>query len=424
MQNQGDFRFFYNGIINTMEPGFPVADSLLVQGNHIRYCGKSTDVNLPVVNIEKIDLAGKYVFPSFTDCHTHVAAVALDKERLRLDTCQSLAKAIQEISKFVEKTKPDQWILGGGWNANIWPEGWPAATDLDQISQKHPIALYNKDGHTQWLNSLALEKCGFTPDCPDPEGGRLARDDKGNLTGLVYEKACEIVEKLSDITSFNQLARCMDQLYPELFGLGITGVHSCDGFDKYKIFQQLQSNNRLKIRVCMHPPEANVNNLINSGLHSGEGNAWLRLGGLKYFMDGSLGSQTAEMFEPFTGTDIRGIGVLSEEDFYSKAHYAAKHGLSATVHAIGDLANYKALNVFEKLTDLKTPVPLRHRIEHSQILLPDDIKRFARRRISSSSLIILLLTTIKSANFPAIKVPFIFSSYDAKAASKVYPERA
>ena len=384
MSESKKFKLFHTGNIHTLQTKHHIVDSLLIHGNRIIYCGNRSDINLPEYLVDYIDLENQFVLPAFTDCHTHVAAVALYKERLSLDACKSKTEALNLISGFIEKMAPGQWILGGGWNANIWPEGRPDRSDLDHITQKHPVALYNKDGHTQWLNSLALSRCGFSSETADPDGGRLARNNKGDLTGLVYEKTCEIVDKISDICSYEQLKRCMKKLYPDLHRLGITSVHSCEGFDKYKIFQQMHINDDLKLRICMQPPVADMDKLINAGIQSAGGNEWLRMGGLKYFMDGSLGSQTADMFENYNELDHKGISVLSESDLHDMVKHAAENGLSATIHAIGDQANHKALNVFDKLDELTTPVPLRHRIEHSQILLKQDIPRFSCLNIIAS----------------------------------------
>jgi len=370
------FKLFHNGTIHTLQSQSQIVDAILIQNNRIIYCGKSTDVNLPDYLVEKIDLQNRFVIPAFTDCHTHVAAVALDHERLRLDDCQSKAQALDLIANFVNTQKPGQWILGGGWNANIWPEGRPDRNDLDKITKQHPVAIYNKDGHTQWLNSRALAVCDFNDQSTDSAGGRLARDEKGNLTGLVYEKACEWVDRISDICSYDQLQRCMNKLYPKIYRLGITSVHSCDGFDKFKLFNQMQINNDLKLRVCMHPPAADMDKLIDAGIQSAGGNEWLRMGGLKYFTDGSLGSQTADMFENYEGLDHNGISVLSENDLDEQVRHAAENGLSATIHAIGDQAINKTLNVFDAVNNIKSPVSLRHRIEHSQIIHEQDLPRF------------------------------------------------
>jgi predicted amidohydrolase YtcJ len=378
------YKLFYNGHIHTLQEKKPYCTAILTLKDHIIYLGDGKEINLPEYNIEKIDLLGKHIFPGFIDCHTHIAAVALSKKRIRLDNCQSLNQALKQITKDIKKYKPDGWVLGGGWNANIWMDGKPHKKLLDDISREHAIVLYNKDGHTQWLNSLALNRCNITESSNNPEGGQFERDIQGELTGLVFEKACELVDQKAENVSLLELKNCMDELYHELYALGITSVHSCESFELYRLFRQMAMNKDLKLRVCMHPPVAESDKLINAGLFSGSGDKWLRLGGMKYFVDGSLGSQTAEMFEPLQTLNQSGVEVLKEKELSDRVGLSASYGLSATIHAIGDKANHKALNALETARKVMTPIPLRHRIEHCQILKESDLPRFKELDIIAS----------------------------------------
>jgi len=378
------YKFFINGNIHTLNNTKPFVTALLISKDRVVYCGEEKDINLPDHLLQKINLNGLHVYPSFTDCHTHVASVALGKERIRLDSCSSLADALKKIREHSSHFVSDSWILGGGWNANLWSDGFPHKRYLNQITTNQPIALFNKDGHTQWLNSKALEICGFDKMNNDPSGGKLGRDSENELTGLVYEKACDIVNGLSETVSYEHLQRCLNQIYPELYSLGITSVHSCESLETWTIFQRLSQENDLKLRICMHPPVEEADKFIDSGLCSGFGTAWLRLGGLKYFVDGSLGSQTAEMFEKYTGLDHAGFEVLSEEELKENLRYTSEKGFSATIHAIGDKANYKTLNALQSVKSHTIKSGLRHRIEHAQILLEDDIQRFSDLNVIAS----------------------------------------
>jgi len=190
------YQLFYNGHLHTFDRQNPVGTSLLVLNGRIVYCGKEQDINLPDYSLQKTDLKGLHVYPGFIDCHTHVAAVALNTERISLDNSQSRSAVLSIIKNHVTGFKPGEWILGGGWNSNLWDEGDAHKKYLDRITADHPIALYNKDGHTQWLNSKALEICGFNNNSVDPPGGKIGRDKSGRLTGLIYEKGCDIVKQL------------------------------------------------------------------------------------------------------------------------------------------------------------------------------------------------------------------------------------
>jgi predicted amidohydrolase YtcJ len=392
------YKLFYNAKIHTLSNSIPFCNAILTLYDRIIYTGKYSDINLPEYEVEKIDLQGEHVFPGFIDCHTHLAAFALSLERIRFDECKSLAQALDKVNRRVKDYPKGSWILGTGWNANIWRDGQPHKKYLDDISNVHAMAFYNKDGHTQWLNSLALDKCEFVYRYDDLPGGKLGRDNQGILNGLVYEKACEVVDRFSEQVSYEQLERCLDKTYPKIHSMGITSVHSCEGLDKFKLFQQLALNYKLKLRICMHPPASETTNMIDAGLYSGYGNEWLRMGGMKYFVDGSLGSQTAEMFEPFDNLNHCGVAVISEQSLTDQIQYAATHGLSATVHAIGDKANNKALNAFEKIVKVEAPVSLRHRIEHCQILNVSDISRFKKLNIIASMQPIHIADDIELAN--------------------------
>jgi predicted amidohydrolase YtcJ len=224
------YKLFSNGNIHTLNNHQPFATALLISGDRIVFCGDEKEINLSDKLVQKINLNGQHVYPAFTDSHTHVASVALGKERVRLDDCSSLSEALKNISEYITSHEDLTWIIGGGWNANRWSEGIPHKEHLDKITTDHPIALYNKDGHTQWLNSKALAIVGFFELENDPSGGKLGRDSDNKLNGLVYEKACDIVNSYSEPNSYDQLKRCMNKLYPELYALGLTSVHSCEIF--------------------------------------------------------------------------------------------------------------------------------------------------------------------------------------------------
>jgi predicted amidohydrolase YtcJ len=378
------YTLFYNGHIHTLEDEIKHCEALLVLKNRIVYCGKSMEINIPDHLVTRIDLKERHVFPGFIDCHTHIAAVALALERINLDNCLTREAALQKIRENCKNYKRDEWILGSGWNANIWPDGDAHRVHLDDLGVENPIALYSKDGHALWLNSRALHLSGLSDLEDDPPGGKRDRDPDGQLRGIVYETCCNIVDSVAEQVRYETLNRCLQRLYPQLYALGITSVHSCEGLDIYKLFQEMELNRRLRIRICMHPPENTLADLQQAGLHSAWGNDWLRFGGLKYFVDGSLGSQTAEMFENFSGLDHSGIEVISEEILTEKLSNAAKAGWSATIHAIGDKANYKTLNALTAISRINSPVPLRQRIEHCQIIQSTDLERFYELKVIAS----------------------------------------
>jgi len=393
------YKLLYNGVVHTLHSTNKTNEALLVLGDRIIFCGRSAEINLPAYQLNKINLAGRHVYPGFIDCHTHIASTALKRERLSLDHCRTMKEALDIIRSFAGERAAGSWLTGGGWNANQWSDGPPAKEYLDLICPDHPVALYNKDAHTMWLNSRALALCGFIRGDELYGAGYLGRNDKGELNGLVFEKACELVEKKVGEPSYDELLRCMKALAAELYSLGITSVHSCEGMDIWLRFQEMAAEQKLPVRICMHPPVSNMDEFIDAGLRSSFGNEWLRVGGFKYFVDGSLGSQTAEMFANFDHLDHAGLEVMTEEDLAERIQVSAARGVSSTIHAIGDKAVFKTLNALQKNERISRENKLRHRIEHAQILRKKDIERFARQGVIASMQPLHISDDIKLADY-------------------------
>jgi predicted amidohydrolase YtcJ len=370
------FTLFYNGNIHTLDNP-PLCSALLVHNNQIIFCGNENEINLPVTEVKKINLAGYSVLPSFIDCHTHFAMAAKKIDKISLDHCRTFEETIQEIKDNIRRFRKGTWIKGSGWNANLWSGLIPDKTHLDSISIDHPIALFNKDLHTLWLNSTAFNLCGFHSEIPAGLKNKILLGDDGKPNGLVIEDACKIVEQKSKDSSSENNEHYFIKLSEKLLKAGITTVNSMENLDDFEQFIKLNRNKKLKTRICFHPPGEEINTIVKAKIYSGFGNEWLRFGGLKYYVDGSLGSQTAEMFENFEGLNHAGVEILSQQDLAQKIIFAASKGLSATIHAIGDKANHKTLNAIEgSINKAKSPVTLQHRIEHSQIINKIDIKRF------------------------------------------------
>ncbi len=375
-----DYRLFFNARVHPLDATSRIADTLLCRNGSIVFVGQEKDINISDISAERIDLQGGHVFPGITDCHTHFAAVALYKNRIQLKGCTSLAEAVQRLRSWANNNKGNGWVVGGGWDANTWQDGQPHKSHLDTIFPERPVALYSNDGHAQWLNSAALKKCDFSA----IPGSKAEKNEHGDLTGLVYELACRVVDETIGPVDAAELTDCLNKTYPELYRNGITSLHSMEEMDKFRVFQSEQLQHRLGVRICFHPPASALDDFLAAGIQSGFGNSWLRIGGIKYFVDGSLGSQTAEMYRPLTGLDNTGVEVITQDVLSELVCKAAKGGLSATIHAIGDRANTKALNAIAQAQRVDSPIPLRHRIEHAQILRDQDIPRFSNLDVIAS----------------------------------------
>lgn len=378
------YTLYYNGTIHSLNQNNSVDSLLLTQKNRIVYCGNEQDLNLPEYQVKKVDLKRLSVLPAFIDCHTHLVLSSQKYNHISISHSMSFKEMLNEVKSKLNRFGKGEWIKGSGWNANIWNDKIPHKKYLDEISAEHPIALFSKDLHTLWLNSIALKTCQISSNIPSKYQGKIQLDKNGEPTGLLVEDACHLVDDFSSELNPDQSEKNLTKFSNELLAKGITSVHTMEGSDELALLERMSLNKKLHTRVCFHPPEEEVETLVKAKIYTGFGNEWLRFGGLKYFVDGSLGSQTAEMFENYLELNHSGIEILNEAELTNKISYAAANGLSATIHAIGNRANHKTLNALSKIFHKKQSIPLRHKIEHSQIINNEDIPRFKKMNIIAS----------------------------------------
>lgn len=319
-----------------------------------------------------VELGDALITPGFIDGHTHFAQWALKRRRVDLTGAPSRDEAVRRVGA---GAPTDGWVLGQGWDANSWNEP-PTRAALDGV-QSVPVCLDSLDVHAAWVNSAALELAGISSDTPDPPGGRIVRDAAGEPTGLLLENAVVLVRRVVPEPPPDLLADALLQAQREAHRLGVTGVHDVEELAVLDAFRRLEQEERLALRVLFHPPVAALPALIMDGVRSGTGSAWITSGGVKLFLDGSLGSRTAWMLEPYVGSRDRGMPLTSEEEAATALRLAAAHGISATVHAIGDAAVRRALDLLEPLPRAALP----HRIEHFQCVHEADLGRAARAGI-------------------------------------------
>jgi len=327
-----------------------------------------------------IDLGGRLAMPGFTDSHVHLRALGHVLTRVDLSPAHSLSAALSLVAARAKRVPVGEWITGGGFDKNRWGDSFPDRGDLDRVALGHPVALHTRDGHSVWLNSLALRRCSITRETQVPSGGVIARDAAGEPTGILQESAISLIYNCPDLR-----ARGADdgELLIGLRSLlrsGITSVHAMEESDTFSGLQKLREAGRLPLRVTLYRSRAELDSMIAAGVRSGFGDEWLRIGGLKMLVDGSLGSQTAWMYQPYESpaqaAEPCGVPVLHGEELRETVRRAAAAGLACAIHAIGDRANAEALDALEQTRDLPTPLP--HRIEHAQLLRPADIPRLAR----------------------------------------------
>lgn len=367
------------------------ADSLWWSDGRIQAVGAFADVKaaaaaspgpLPTL----IELPDALVTPGFVDGHTHFAEWAVGRQRVSLSDCHTRAEAVARAARGVVT---DGWIQGQGFDPNGW-EAPPTREALDRVLPDTPAAFDSHDVHALWVNSEALARCGIDRSTQDPEGGRIVRDAAGEPTGLLLEHAVRLVHRHLPRVGRDRLLEAVRGAQAAAHRLGVTGIHNVEGADALTVFQRLEAEDALRLRVLAHLPADGLDAALRVGLRSGWGSSWLVTGGVKLFLDGALGSQTAWMLEPYEGSADHGIVLTPESDARDALTRAARGGIAATVHAIGDAAVRRALEILETLP----PVATSHRIEHFQLFHPADADRAARAGIVASMQPVHLLTDI------------------------------
>lgn len=372
-----------NGKIYTMDPARPRAHAIaFADGRVIAFDDDALAAR--DARTEVIDLRGRAVIPGLIDHHIHFTAYAASLARVNLDGTRSLEDAVARVATRVANAKSGDWIIGGGWNHLDWiTPAFPTKAPLDAIAPGIPVVLDRKDGHSLWVNSAALHARGITRETPNPTGGVIERDASGEPNGILRENAMGLFEgkrgfdagEITDAELLNAIHRAHQ--------LGLTGIHNVEGASAFSAFQRLRAQDKLTLRVTHMIPSDNLEHALALGLRGGFGDEWLRVGGVKIFADGSLGSQTAWMLEPFEGnSDNCGIPTTPPAEIERLARAAAGAGMMVCTHAIGDRANRQVLNVYETLRHEGFDAPLR--IEHAQHLHPADIPRFAALNVSAS----------------------------------------
>lgn len=384
----------YNGNFITQDQSQPRATALAILGERIVAVGQTPQIletyRSSCLKTDWIDLKGKTVLPGLTDAHFHLQNFSLSLQKIDCET-ETLQACLARVAERAKNLPAGEWILGHGWNQNRWQTGFGDATDLDRVAPRHPVYLTAKSLHAAWANSLALEKAGIHAQMPDPPGGSIQRRTDGTPSGILFENAMQLVAQCIPPPDARQLEQAILAAQASLLQLGVTCVHDFDGRECFSALQELHQEDFLILRVIKNLPAELMEEAIALGLRSGFGDDRLRLGSLKFFADGALGPRTAAMFEPYIGEpENRGALLLDSETLTEMGSLAVQNGWSLAVHAIGDRANHEVLNAFQNLRRIeqesasRTSARLRHRIEHVQVLHPQDLHRLAQLHLIAS----------------------------------------
>ncbi len=359
-------------------PGMPATDAaqaVLIENDRVGAVGPADALRRAHPDAESIELPGTVITPGLCDAHIHLTEWALARRAVDLTAAESPAAAAAEVARAAAGRGPDEWLRGHGWNPHRWRDEAPHRTLLDQAAPGRAVALQSHDMHALWASSPALERAGIGADTPDPDGGRIVRDPDGTPTGLLLENAARLVIAAVPAPGLRSVCDVVLDAQSALHRLGVTAVHSFPGIhvpepDPLPVLESLRAEDRLRLRVLQHIRLERLDHAIAVGLRSGFGGDWIRIGGVKMFLDGALGSRTAWMRAPYVGEAHCGIRVLDTPDFRDAVRQAAEHGIATTVHAIGDAAVALAFTV---LSDEALRVAaLPHRVEHVQCC-PDDV---------------------------------------------------
>ena len=364
-----------NGVIRTMAPTLPVARALAIAGD--RVAGGVGTHETALASPDRVDLGGRCVLPGFNDSHVHFPTWALAQRQVRLEGTASLDEALQRVAAARSEVRPGTWLRGMGWRAGDWsPPTEPTKEALDRVTGDTPTALMARDYHSLWLNSAALAHANGDLEA---DGGVVVRDARGEPTGVLREECAWHFRDTYVRPTEDEMVDASREGVRIAIARGVTAVHDKDGWlGALGVWQRLRDEGSLHLRVWQSIPAEQVDDLADLRIRSGFGDDLVRIGYLKTFMDGTLGSQTARMLD---GT---GVEITSREQFAEIIRRGAEAGLPVAVHAIGDLANREALDAFEETRAHWHPLGLRHRIEHAQVLAAEDLPRFAELGIAAS----------------------------------------
>ncbi len=380
-----------NGKIWTVNAAQPQAEAVASIGSRIVAVGSSSDIRKwagPQTRI--VDLAGKLVVPGFNDAHVHVYTGGAHLANVQLRDAKSEAEFRERIRKFAADLPKGRWIEGGDWDHENWtPARLPTRQLIDEAAGDHPVFVNRLDGHMSLANTIALKLAGITRNTPDPPGGAIVRDASGEPTGVLKDAAMDAVDRVIPEPSEDETAIAIRAAMRYAAENGVTSVQDMSATPEiFRVYQKLLKDGALTVRISGHQPLASWKHLADIGLLAGFGGPQLHIGGLKGFADGSLGSTTALVFDPYLDApNTSGLAndeMIPESKMYQHILDADHAGLQVAVHAIGDKANHNILNLFEEAGNKNGARDRRFRIEHAQHLRADDIPRFAKLHVIAS----------------------------------------
>ena len=363
----------------------PWADAIAVRGDRIATVGSSAAVRKIAGDARVIDARGQMVVPGFIDSHVHFVDGGFRLSSVQLRDAKTPAEFIARIKSFAASAPTGAWITGGDWDHERWGGELPRRDWIDSITPNNPVWINRLDGHMSLANSAALRAAKVTRASRDVAGGTIVRDATGEPTGVLKDNAMDVVSSVVPTPPAELEDRALDAAMAYVAAQGVTSVHNMGSWGDLAVFERAHKTDRLRTRIYAAVPLATWEKLRDTVSARGRGDAWLRIGALKGFVDGSLGSHTAAMLQPFTDAPSdTGLLVNTLDDLYRWTSGADKAGLNVMVHAIGDRAIRDQLDIFERVAKENGARDRRFRIEHAQHIAPPDIPRFAQLGVIAS----------------------------------------
>jgi len=384
--------YYLHGRIYTSDPQHPWAVAMAIRDEKILCIGTLAHVLLDCGGAQSesdtIQLNDQFVMPGFNDAHTHLGGAGRDKLNLSLNGVDSIAELQRLVKETVAKKKIGEWILGSGWDQTLWPDKkCPTRLQLDEVAPNNPVFLVHISGHIAVANSEALKHAEITPDTGNPMGGEIDRFEDGEATGLLKESAAmQIVEQRIPDPSDEDRRKGIELVLQELARNGVTSAQDNSEWEDFLLFKQLKEEKKLTVRITEWLPfRLSTDDLQNRRAQGGTTDPWLKTGAVKLVTDGALGPRTAALLAPYSDDpSTSGLMAIETEKLKLMAIERDRLGFQLAFHAIGDKANQICLDVFDSVQRMNPSRDRRDRIEHAQVVAPEDIARFGKLGLIAS----------------------------------------
>ncbi len=380
---------YVNGHIYTMDEHNTRAEALAVAGDRVAGIGTREYIERKFRAKNTIDLGGKTILPGLIDAHCHLYGLGLSRLTVDLVASHSEKEAVERVSQRAAISSPEQWIRGRGWDQNEWQsKSFPDHKSLDRVAQNNPVYLTRVDGHACWVNKRAMEIAGISKRMPDPLGGKIIRDAGGEPTGVFIDAAMELIYKFVPEPSEQEMYEAIQLATEECISFGLTSVHEM-GIDEKQVelYKKMIGEDKFPLRIyaAVDGPGELWEQLKKEGRIIGYGNNKLTIRAMKLYIDGALGSRGAALIEPYSDDPSnRGLTVISEENLQKIVNESLEHGFQVCTHAIGDRANHIILDAYESALKKSQFQDVRLRVEHAQVLAPEDVPRFRQLSVIPS----------------------------------------